>query len=53
MILEWRQLYRPPWVALLATIRGNLQMFPVPTTEPIMEKNTPREEENCKRKRMA
>ena len=36
----------PPSSAWLAIIRGNLQMLPVPTTEPNIDSITPSEEEN-------
>lgn len=37
--------YIPPSAALLATILGNLHMFPVPTTAPSIVSRTPKEEE--------
>jgi hypothetical protein len=39
-----RQCSLPPSVALFAKILGNLQMFPVPTTEPIIVRRTPMED---------
>ena len=37
----------PPCSAWSATIRGNLHIFPVPTTQPSIERRTPSEEEKC------
>ena len=37
---------KPPSVAWFATILGNLQILPVPTTEPNIESRTPNDEVN-------
>ncbi len=43
-ICMYTQCSLPPSVALLAKILGNRQMFPVPTTEPIIVRRTPMED---------